>query len=89
MEAFWRGGGRPLIKRQTSVVMDPENDSPSKSLPNHSLVIDSANDAPASPDSINKSVDGSDRNESDSTSLNVSSYLSTMKEATSSARLVL
>ena len=85
MDAFWRGGGRPLIKRQTSVVVEPENDSPNKSLANHhSLVIDSAADLPNS--DVNKSMDALDRNENDTASLNVSNYLSTMKEATSSAR---
>ena len=87
MDAFWRGGGRPLIKRQTSVVVEPENDSPSKSLANHSLVIDSAADLPNN-DVSKSTTDGSERNENDSASLHVSNYLNTMKEATSSARLI-
>ena len=71
MDAFWRGGGRPLIKRQTSVV-DTENESHGNNNNNNrsssasrvsSRNINdsmSASDTPRSPDIVNLGSEHSD-----------------------------
>ena len=61
MDAFWRGGGRPLIKRQTSVVdteAEQNNNSASRASSNNSA--SSTNENVRSNDTVNLGSEHSD-----------------------------